>query len=89
MKPPVDKHCRRCGRTTKTECYRHCENRIIKFELGGGGIMGGKIDDRLTAWICQKCDSELSAPLPKDCSEEFLLFHAVEWFKAIFKTWLL
>lgn len=78
LKPPKEKHCRRCFRTTQTEAWRHAESRIIKFEHGGG-IMGGKIPDSQTAWLCMDCDHDLSKPMWKNASPEELELHAEAW----------
>lgn len=88
INPPKEKHCRCCGLETGTECYRHAESRLIKF-LCGGGIMGGKIPDSMTGWMCALCDHKLSDPLPKDTPEIEVLRHAWEWSMVIFKTHLL
>jgi len=82
IKPPAEKHCRRCNRTTGTEAWRHAESRLIKFEHGGG-IMGGKLPDDQTSWLCLDCDMELSQPLPKDASQKDLEYHKKQWQKVI------
>ncbi len=90
IEPPDDTYCRSCGLPDDgTCCYRHAESRIIKFEFNGGGSVGSKISDRLTGWICQKCDDILSKPLPKNASEEELKDHAIDWFKVIIKSHLI
>lgn len=82
IKSPIERYCRKCFVETKTERWCHAESRIIKFE-SGGGVVGGKIPDDQTAWICFSCDSELSQPLPKDSSQEELENHADEWRRLI------
>lgn len=79
IKPPQDRYCRRCFRTTETEAWRHAESRIIKFESNGGGVMGGKIPDDQTAWLCHDCDHDLSKPMWKNASPEELELHAGAW----------
>ena len=86
--PPKNKHCRRCGVESGTECFRHSESRIIKF-LVGGGIIGSKIPDILTGWLCEKCDQELSEPLSKNATKEQEEKHAYEWLLSIVKTHLI
>lgn len=88
IEQPEDKHCRVCNVKTGTECYRHVESRLIKFVFGGG-ITGGKLPDKLTAWACSECDAKLSVPLDKNASMEELLNHAFNWYTAISKTWLI
>ena len=78
LKPPKERYCRRCFRTTGTEAWRHSESRIIKFE-SGGGIMGGKIPDDQSAFLCMDCDSYLSKPMWKSASPEELELHAEAW----------
>jgi len=85
---PAGDVCVKCGTKDGTICARHSESRVIKF-LDGGGIMGGKINDNLTAFLCMECDCELSAPLPKDASQEAINLHALEWAILIIKTHLL
>ncbi len=88
IKLPKEKHCRNCGQETGTECMRHSESRVIKF-LDGGGIIGGKINDNLSAWLCMQCDGEMSYPLPKNASEQRINNHALKWALAIIRTHLL
>ncbi len=78
IKPPVDQYCRRCFRTTGTEAWRHAESRIIKFEHGGG-IMGDKLPDDQTAWMCMDCDHDLSRPVDRNAAPEEFELHAYEW----------
>ena len=88
LTPPKNKYCRHCGVEKGTECFRHTESRIIKF-LDSGGIMGGKINDNLTAWLCLECDFELSYKLDKNSSWQQERSHALLWAIAIIKTHLL
>jgi|GEM_PF-1500614 len=88
IEKPEKMNCVRCGRITETESHRHSESRIIKF-LDGGGIMAGKIPDKLSAWLCDSCDAVLSKTPPKNSSEHVLNKHALDWFIAIAKTWLI
>lgn len=80
QKPPRERHCRRCGRITGTECFRHAESRIIK---GGTGIMGGKIPDDKTAWLCFDCDLIVSKSLPEHAPQSKFKAHAKEWKRLI------
>ena len=73
---------------TGTECFRHSESRIIKF-LDGGGIMGSRINDNLTAWLSDEADRKLSKSLPKNATEQEIEKHALEWAILIIKTHLL
>ena len=82
QKPPLHRYCRSCGQNTDTERWCHAESRIIKFE-SGGSVMGGKIPDSETSWLCVKCDSELSQPLPKNASQKELIEHARQWRRLI------
>lgn len=82
QKPPKEKHCRKLGYETFTERWCHAESRIIKFSVGGG-IMGSKIPDDLTAWLSVGADAELSQPLPKDATQKQLEKHAKEWRRLI------
>ena len=74
---PANRSCKLCNRETGTERYIHAEAKKIKF-LIGGGIMGGKIDDKLTIWACYKCTVHLDST--KDDLEQSIL---------IIKTWLI
>lgn len=76
--PPKEKHCRKFGYETGTERWCHAESRIIKMS-DGGGIMGGRIDHKYTAWLSFEADQILSQPLPKNATEEELKQHADEW----------
>lgn len=78
LKPPNNKYCRNCNKTTGTERWCHAESRIIKFEHGGG-IMGGKIPDDQTAWLCFNCDNILSKPIYKDSAQVEFEKHATIW----------
>lgn len=53
IEPPENRACINCKILTETENYHHAESSRIKF-LSGGGIVGGKIKDRLSAWLCNK-----------------------------------
>ena len=92
--PPGEKHCRKCDIETGTECYRHVESRVIKF-LDKGGIMGGKVNDNLTAWLCFECDQKLSSPVIKKETpsindiDNLVRDHALAWALAIIKTHLI
>lgn len=88
LKPPDKKHCRGCGQETGTEAFRHAESRLVKF-MSGGGITGGKINDRLTGWLCMDCDAIYSEQLEKNASYNDLLVHAYNWMTVIIKTWLI
>jgi hypothetical protein len=85
---PEKLHCRRCKTETGTEAFRHTESRLIKL-LCGGGIVGSKLPDTLTAYLCMECDVIMSKPLPKDATEQELKDHALEWFILIASTWLI
>ncbi len=87
IEQPIEQHCRRCNLTTGTECFRHAESRIVKL-LAGGGIMGAKIPDTLTAWLCMDCDAIMSTPTPVDAIEQEFRDHALEWLLLIAKTHL-
>ena len=82
QKPPEERYCRRCGVNYGNCCYRHAESRIIKFE-SGGGIMGNKIPDSKTGWLCDRCDRIMSKPLDKNASQKQLQAHADEWNRLI------
>jgi len=91
LTPPKEKHCRHCDTETGTEAMRHSESRVIKF-LDKGGIMGAKINDNLTAWLCFACDQKLSAPVMEEDPElidRALRDHALAWSLAIIRTHLL
>lgn len=85
--PPNEKYCRHCFVETGTERFCHAESRLIKMKYGGG-IMGSKILDDQTGWLCVECDIKLSKPLQKDASEEELQFHKRQWETAIELTWM-
>jgi len=85
---PKSPECAYCGLESETCCYRHSESRIIKF-LDGGGIMGGKINNRLTGLLCFDCDAILSEPLTRTATIEQEESHALKWAMAIIRTWLL
>jgi len=74
---PKEKHCRKCNRITKKECWRHAESTKIKM-LSGGGITSGKINDDKTAWLCMTCDNEMSTKPNKD-DLEAVFIHDTEW----------
>ena len=80
QKPPIEKHCRRCSRRTYKERWCHSESRIIK---GGTGIMGGKIPDDQTAWLCFDCDLIMSKSLPNQAPQSKFKAHAKEWKRLI------
>lgn len=82
QKPPEEKHCRKLGYQTFTERWCHAESKIIKFSVGGG-IMGSRISDDLTAWLSVQADAELSQPLSKNSTQEELEEHAEEWMRLI------
>jgi hypothetical protein len=84
IKRPEKAHCRKCGRTTGTECFRHIET-FRKFEFGKG--TGQKCSDKLTAWLCFDCDLIMSTK--PDKNDELAVFkHAEEWNYLIIKTWI-
>lgn len=83
LKPPEEKHCRWCGETTDTECYRHCEVPYFKFRYGKG--IGVKVDDNLTVWGCMKCDVKMSTK-PYNATELELLKWEYEWLRGIIET---
>ena len=85
---PNDQRCRFLGYQTGTECYRHAESSIIKY-LDGGGVMGSRINDNLTAWLSDTADKLLSKPVPKDASDAEHEKHALAWAILIIKTHLL
>lgn len=68
---PKDLSCKNCDLETGTENYHHAESKRIKY-LDGGGIMGGKINDRLTAWLCKDCGYEFDTR-PGDKAEQCLI----------------
>lgn len=82
QKPPKEKHCRKLGYETFTERWCHAESKIIKFSVGGG-IMGSRIPDHLTAWLSVEADAELSQPLPNNATQKRLKEHAAEWRRLI------
>ena len=82
LNPPADKYCRKCGRDCGDCAFRHAESREIKFQVGGG-IMGSKIPDEFTAWLCASCDAILSQPLPKNATPAELEAHKIEWDRLI------
>jgi len=96
--PPEEKYCRHCHETTGTERYAHYEG-FRKHEFGKG--VGVKCDDRMTAWLCQKCtdymDKKPTKPIQLRLDEEDkenifqcrILEHSEEWLYLICKTWLL
>jgi hypothetical protein len=95
IEPPEEKHCRWCDIETGTESYRHSEDPEIKF-LVGGGIMADKINDRLSVWACDVCDTEMSTkPFFNPAKIEKTLFDIIflkwqnKWKIGIIKTWLL
>jgi hypothetical protein len=88
LEPPEKKHCRRCGILTGTEAYRHAENRLIKY-FEGGGIMGSRINDNLSAFLCHDCDREMSEPIPKSAAMSEVYEHGFYWLKYIVLTHLI
>ena len=85
---PESKHCRMCWNETGTEAYRHSESTRIKM-LSGGGIMGGKITDKLSAWLCNNCDQIASRKPDKDLEFKTHMEHDLMWFDLIARTWLI
>ncbi len=85
-KKPDDLSCKLCGIETGTECYRHAESTAIKM-LSGGGVMGGKIDDHLTSWLCMDCDIKLSTKPDRDAPQEIHDQHEKDWWIGIKNTW--
>jgi hypothetical protein len=85
LEPPELKHCRRCDRTTNTECYRHLET-FRKFFGGKGWAL--KVHDKLTAWLCYECDQVMSTK-PNKTDLLAVFKHAEEWNFLIIKTWLI
>lgn len=81
-KPPAERYCRKLGYVTGSERWCHAEARLIKF-LDGGGIMGGRIDHKYTAWLSFEADQELSQPLSKNATKDELENHAYEWERLI------
>lgn len=87
IEKPDDLQCRRCGKTTETECFRHYEG-IRKSEFGKGTSQKG--NDRITAWMCSKCDSIMSDNAPGKESPNYVrISHSEEWLYLIAKTWLI
>lgn len=87
---PVNRNCVNCNGNPEKTCHHHAESTRIKM-LSGGGIMGGKIGDKLTAWLCddKKCgvrfDTKPDRNAPKDVIDKHDLFA----YDCICKTWLL
>ncbi len=90
IETPKNRKCINCGQMTGTEVYRHPEDSTIKF-LDGGGIMGGKPDDRLTSWLCSDKDCGLYYDTKPDinCEEIVRLRHDLFTAKMIIKTRIL
>lgn len=84
IEPPEKSHCRKCGRTTGTECFRHLET-FRKFEVGKGWAV--KCDDHYSFWGCSDCDEEMSIK-PDKTNELAVMTHAEEWNWLIIKTWI-
>lgn len=94
IEKPEDRRCRNCGHITGTENYHHAESSRIKF-ISGGGITGGKISDRLTAWLCdkQECgirfDTKPTKQNPGSTDSFETVQHDLFSYDMIIKTWLL
>ncbi len=80
---PTDTECVQCGNNDETTCYRHYEG-YRKHEYGKG--TGCKVDDLYTAWLCTKCDEELSGFLKKESSRLETIWHSEQWLHLILKT---
>jgi len=85
IKTPKEKHCRWCDIETGTECFRHCEIPLLKHRHGKG--LGVKIDDNLTVWGCQDCDSEMSQK-PFGATETEIFRWENKWLIGICETHL-
>jgi len=99
IEPPEDRRCRNCGIDTGTECYHHPESTRIKM-LCGGGIMGGKNPDRLSAWLCSGESCGVEFDLKPDKAkvrnegwgidhEAIVKEHDLFTYDCIVKTWLI
>lgn len=101
IEKPEKLHCRRCNIETGTERFAHYEG-FRKHEFGKG--IGKKLDDNLSAFLCQKC-TDIMDEKPVDITryysnqknsqqsqihKEFLEYkHSEEWMYLILKTHLL
>jgi len=84
IEKPEKLHCRKCGAYSDTCCYRHLET-YLKHEFGKG--TGIKCNDKLSAYLCYKCDLILSTKPDKN-NELEVLKHSEQWLKLIIKTWI-
>ena len=82
----LEMFCRWCLRPSPTCCHRHCEDDIIKF-LAGGGIMSGKIPDKLSVWGCYTCDQKHSTKPNREASTRKKNLHSLSWASGILRTW--
>lgn len=90
IEPPTDRKCVNCKRTTETECYHHAESKVLKF-LKGGGIMGSKIPDLLSAWLCDSisCGQKFDTVPSREDTETVKLEHDLFSCVQVIKTHLL
>jgi hypothetical protein len=89
IEKPKDLACKNCGVETETECYHHSESTRIKM-LVGGGIMGDKINNHLTAWLCNGLLCGIKFDIKPDKNSHPLLIaeHDLFTYDCIAKTWL-
>jgi len=88
LEPPKNKWCVCCKQTTRTECYHHAESKRVKT-LFGGGVMGGKIPDRASAWLCnsETCGIRFDNPPDKDGPQQLIDSHDLFTSDNILLTW--
>jgi hypothetical protein len=90
IKPPIiDDVCSAEGcDESETLRWCHCEDDTIKF-MDGGGIVGGKINDNLTALLCAKHDLEYSLKPDRNSPQIWKDMHTLKWALAIIRSHLL
>jgi hypothetical protein len=86
-KPDPESVCANCGMHSESLSCRHIEVAWWKCRYGKG--TGTKVDDRLTALLCETCDKMLSPAISKDSSENSQMVRELMWLRAIIKTHLL
>ncbi len=86
IEEPKNRECRNCDVENGDECFHHPEATRIKF-VDGGGIMGGKNNDRTTAWLCVGCGVEFDTKPDKNAPQQEHDQHALFSYDCIIKTW--